>query len=784
MNDILNAIFGLDGLGFGSPDAAFGWARPLAAWAWAVVIAAAVGVALWTYRGLTGPRRTRVLLGISRALVLVLITVLLSGPRLVRERVTTQSDAVAVLLDRSASMTLPDAGAPGETRTRDEALRGALDASADAWAALAEDKLVVWHAFAGTSGVIGEGPVPADLGAPDGRRTELGAALDRALRSAAGTPLSGIVIVSDGRSVDEPSRETVRRLEREHVPVYVVPVGSGEPAADFAVVRADAPRRAFVDDEVPVRVRIESRGGAADGPDTDAVVELIDRATGAVLDSVPLNDASSDGASTREVTLRSARADPGAAGWSVRVRPGAADLVATNNSLDVDIDLVDRPLRALYLDGYPRWEQRYLKNLLVRERSIASSNLLLSSARRYLQEGDLLIDGVPTSPGEWSDYDVIILGDIRPDLLSPDQLTQIREHVAERGAGLLWIAGEGATPGAWAGTALADLLPVSMSQGRAGLPTWDEPVVLVRAEGAARLGLLELDESTRGWPARLSDPATGWSRLRWAQRIAPERVKPTAEVLAWAVPEHAAPVDAARAGAVGSPAVLTMRYGAGSVVYVATDEIWRWRYGRGEDLPEKFWLPIVRQLGRSSLGQSGADAVLDANPERALVGVPVQLRVDLLDQELVDSAPQTVRATVEREGVPPVRVRLTRSDESGSRARYAGTWAADDPGSYTVRVTEPVLSGLNLSAGVPVAWPDDELRRPETDHALLARLAEQTGGAVLGLDELSALSLPNRELVIVGEPETVTLWDRPFVLALLVLLLTAEWIGRRFIHLA
>ncbi|MEQ8769269.1 MAG: hypothetical protein RIB60_02045 [Phycisphaerales bacterium] len=782
MNDLLNAVFGLDGLGFGSPGAAFGWARPLAAWAWALVGLGAVIVAVWSYRGLTGSRRSRVVLGVVRAGVLILIALLLSGPRLERERVSSQTDAVLVLVDRSASMTLPDAGDPGAPVTRDRAVLAALDQSRPAWEALAADKRVVWHAFDGSARPIGEGATPADIGAPEGRRTALGAALEDALRAAAGTPISGVVVISDGRSVDAPARQTVRRLVGDRVPVFTVPVGSDEPATDLALVRADAPTRAFVDDQIPVRVRLEARGGG-DGAFAGAVVELVDRASGTVLDALPV-DAPAE-ARTAELTLRSARADAGNAGWSVRVRPGGADLIEDNNARDVNLELVDRPLRLLYLDGYPRWEQRYLKNLVLREESIASSNLLLSSARRYLQEGDILIDGVPMSSGEWTEYDVIVIGDLRPELLAPEQLEQMREHVAERGAGLLWIAGEGATPGAWAGTPLADLLPVSVSQGRAGLPSWDEPVVLARAEGAARLGLLALDDSASGWPAQLTDPAAGWSRLRWAQRIDPERVKPTAEVLAWAVPESAA-LQRADPAEAGLPAVLSMRFGAGAVAYVATDEIWRWRYGRGEDLPERFWLPLIRQLGRSSLGQSDASATLTASPSDALVGAGVQIRVDLLDQELVDAAPQTVRAEVTRPGAAPVRVQLTRSDDSGVRARYAGTWGADEPGAYVVRVTEPLLAAMDLAAPVSVAWPDDERRHPETDHALLADLAERTNGAVVRLTELSSLPdrLPNRELVIRGDPEWATLWDRPVVLAVLVLLLTMEWIGRRLIHLS
>ena len=791
MNSVLNAIFGLEGMGFGDPGARLSFAHPLPAWGWALVVLAVVALALWSYRGLAGPRGARAGLGIARGLVLLLVVLLISGPRLARERISTQTDAVLVLLDRSASMTLPDAGTPEAPATRDESLRAALSDHPEVWQRLGEDKDVRWFGFAGGAFALTPGGAPAgetdapplpDAGEPSGRRTSIGAALDEALRASAGVPISGVVIISDGRSGDEPTRETLRRLAGEQVPVFVVPVGSEDPPSDLAIARVEAPRQAFVDDAVPVRIRIERHGGAAGGP--GGTVELIDRASGAVLDSAPIGPPDDDNAF--EITLTAARADPGDAGWSVRLRPAGPDLVADNNTRDVDVELVDRPLRVLYLEGYPRWEHRYLKTLLLREASISSSNLLLSSSRRYLQEGDVLIDAVPSSPGEWGPYDVIILGDLRPDLFAPEQLEQIRDHVAQRGAGLLWIAGEGATPGLWGGTPLADLLPFTTGQGRAGLPAWGEPVVLARAPAAQRLGVLAMADEGDAWPDHLSDPRTGWSQLRWAQRIDPDRLKPTAEVFAFAVPASTGGGLGEASGG-GTPAVVSMRFGAGRSLYVATDEIWRWRYGRGEDLTERFWLPLIRMLGRSSLARTGDGAVLAADPEEGVIGAPVQIRLDLFDQELLEAAPATVQARIQREGSAGVEIRLTRASEGGAvRARFDATWAADEPGDYAVSITEPLLAGLGLRAGVSVRWPDDERRRPETDHPLLARLAAQTGGQVLPSARLAQLPelLPNRELVIAGEPEVTTLWDRPVVLALLIVLLTLEWIGRRWIHLA
>src|SRR5690606_20500107 len=96
---------------------------------------------------------------------------------------------------------------------------------------------------------------------------------------------------------------------------------------------------------------------------------------------------------------------------------------------------------------------------------IDTSSLMLAPARRYIEEGDTLLGAPPRTSEGWEPLDVIILGDLRADLFSHEQLAQLREHVASRGAGLLWIAGPGATPQSWRGTPMEDLLPFTMEGG-------------------------------------------------------------------------------------------------------------------------------------------------------------------------------------------------------------------------------------------------------------------------------------------------------------------------------
>ena len=846
--NIWSWLIGSPALRLGEAGVEFGFERTLPAWAWAIIALVAVGFGVIGYRRMEGSGAARLGLAALRTLVLIVLAVLISGPRLIRVNETEEKDWVLVLVDRSASMSVADVeGAGGwsngsRRETRDEELRRALESSRGVFAQLGAERVMVWLGFDGGAYdlTVAEGEAIPDLAEATGRRTDLNRALEQALKRAAARPLAGVVVLSDGRSLEEPSRALVRRLEAERVPVFTVALGSAQGLPDVGVRRVEAPRTAFVKDSVPVQVEV-TRSGPAGVEGEKAIVELVDESTGAVLDTRevvwPMIKASEDGKGSdpveqvERVTLTPQPTGAGASRWPVRVKrvggaggaggAGEGDMVADNNTAEVAIDLVDRPLRIAYFDGYPRWEYRYIKNLLVREASIASVVMLLAPGKRYIQEGTVILDALPRNTEEWGKFDVIVIGDLWPGVMTTEQLEQIKERVSVGGAGLIWIGGEGSTPGAWRSTPMADLLPFvlgeqTVSVSGNGLPVFDGAVTISPTLAAERLGVLRLsDTATNGlfWPPELSDPKSGWSRLYWAQKIDPAIIKPTAEVLATATPVPEGGGDARASDA--RPIVLSMRFGAGRVLYVGTDEIWRWRYARGEQLPERFWIQMVRLLGRESVARAGRAALIEVAPERAEVDQPVRVAVTLIDQSLVDAAPASLRVKVSRVGgidqkgggepgsdAPSVELTLlpegrgdtgTRGVGGAKGARtFAATWVPTESGRYRAEAIDPLLVSAmgagkgDLAAKMEVWQPDDELRRPQADHALLAALSTATKGQALGTGDLGQLPklLPNRRLKLTGEPEVHTLWDTPLALLVVVLLLTAEWIGRRLMRLA
>ena len=746
----------------------FVFERPVATWVWFLIVLGAGVIGWWSYRRLSSGRSAssrvaRGALAALRATVVVLLAVLIAGPSVRFERTRVERDRLIVLVDRSQSLSIED-GPDG--RSRAEQLVALLEEGEPALAAIARDKDIDFVGFAGgvftldRRDVAEGGSVLPELGEAGGDRTDLDGAIREGLARAAGRPVSGVLVVSDGRSIVPVSAETLRRLERDSVKVFAVALGAKDPVGDAAIVAATAPARAFVRDRVPVEVRVD-RGGT----ESLLSVRLVDAETGAEIARKPVEDS---GGTEAVVILDLVTEAVGARTVRAELVTERADLVRENNARSVTVELVDRPIRLLYIEGTSRWEYRYLKNLLLREEDVESSIMLLSADRDFAQEGNMPIARIPRTKEEFGRYDIFVIGDVPSGYFSPEQLAVIRSEVSERGAGLLWIGGDRSTPTSWEGTVLADLIPFRPPL---ALETRTGGSLIRPTETAARLGVLRLTDDPAGWPEELSDRGLSWPQLRFVQLVPRARLKPTAEALA----------EASGAGASAqepSAAVIRMRFGAGEVVYVATDEIWRWRYGQGERYPERFWVPLVRLLAREALASDDARAVLSVSPPRVAPGESVLVSVRLKDEETAANAPAMVPVEIrDASGAPVARIELARE---GSEA--TAIMPADRLGAFEAVASDPAFG--SAKAAFEVVRIDDELRRGDADHGLLEALANRSGGRMLdgrGLRELPSL-LPLRAREI-DESVRRTIWDTSAAFAALLVLLAIEWTGRRLLRL-
>lgn len=829
----IDQIFGLRRISWADGQAVLGWRHDLPAWAWVLIVLCATVASGWAYRHMVGPRGTRVFLTILRTMLVVFVAALLAGPRLVLTQERVEPDWLVMLVDRSASMRIQDMSATDPAVSdqppisRDAALKRAMTLHGGLFESekLNHDRQVLWLGF--DSGIYEMPPPhlnPSDIPPPSGRTTAVSTALEQALERTEGHPIGGIVLISDGRSPQNTGPDLLRKLKQRAASVFCVPMGTTSPPLDLRLTRVEAPARAFVNDVVPVTVWVDHSPDFADVNPSDVRVRMIDEHTSQVLDEVTLKQLGQD----QPLRLSGESSVTGPTAWRVELiyTPGDAvngvsnnELITHNNQKQIQLDFIDRPIRVLYVEGHPRWEYRYLKNALIREKSIESSMMLVSADRDFAQEGDNPITRLPRDEAEIENYDVIIIGDVNADYFTPGQMMMIRNHIAKTGAGLLWIAGSRDCPRAYDATALVDLLPMRQPASTRRLKPDEGPLSVKPTPLANALNVMRLTEAQdeagslpTAWP-------NGLPALTWVQDL--RALKPSAETLA----------TGHRAGSSAVPIVVRMRYGAGQSLYVATDETWRWRYGRGDLYFERFWVQLIRLLGRHRVQEGSSRAWLSVSHRQVKLGQAVVVEMHINDASLLPQHPAQVKLLASKNTAPPASPddtivntpeevsqqrrqdqillhRVGRADSwpsngvmggasktdapdnsqpmntAGTRV-YRTVWKPTDAGRYTLRVAEGGLSDLDFTAFVEVVHPNDEWHQPLPDHDRLTLLANETGGQVIPLDQLDQLGgvIPNRARRTpndIHEP----LWDSPLSLVVVLVLVTVEWVTRKIIRLA
>ena len=773
MRDFLGRLFDLGTLPDDATGLRFTFAHPLPEGVWFIVLICSIGLAAWSYWGLRGSRSSRFILFSLRTSILLLLVLLITGPQVTFPRETVESDVVIAMLDRSSSMNIKDVGDSMERVTRDDQLKSILQANQGILNEVSSRSDLRWFGFASNPFSLantpteggGERIIPS-LESPNGWRTEINGSMETVLDAMTGRSLSGIILFSDGRTPSIPDRGLLRRLEGSSIPVFTVPLGSSSPVNDIGITDVEHPSNVFVKDSVPIVITCATTGN---DENPEVLVRLRDDETDVVLDERTVVIDPEDPRILLTATLN----DAGPRKMKVELIAGDDDLIAGNNERIIRIDVIDRPIRILYIEGYPRWEYRYLKNLLIREESIDSSIMLLSADLEFAQEGDLPLERLPRTDEELDQFDLIIIGDVPAGFFTDQQLELFSESVASEGTGLLWLAGRRSTPSTWKETPLENLLPFT--------PPFDlgeitGGVVVEPTKTANDLGLFVVDPvSVDGWIPELSLRSTGWSLLKSVQKIDDRQLKPTTEILARVVDQDE----------IGHPGVLMMRFGAGQIIYSTFDDIWRWRFGRGEDLTDRWWVGILRLMARQSIDSSGRIGELSLDSQAASPGTPTTIRLSVFDELVSDELDDLVIVSVSNmDGDQIAEVELVRENDG---AEWSAQWTPLDEGEFELGFSSPRASGLfgdTMNSSIQVRMPDDEYRNLDTDHGFLEVFSRQTGGLVLTRDSFEDLpeALPNRD-VLIENPITVSIWNSWFFFILLLSLLGVEWTLRRVLRM-
>ena len=221
-------------------------------------------------------------------------------------------------------------------------------------------------------------------------------------------------------------------------------------------------------------------------------------------------------------------APPASAGLSrterrfrVSVPPLPDERMLDDNVIEFSVHVTPEKIRVLYIDGYPRYEYRFLNKLLKRaDERIVVQVWLDSATPDFPQEstrGTPPLRRLPSGRlGLMDNYDVIMLGDVNPYNLFADpargeQFVAALFEFVERGGGVCFISGEWQNPKAFAGTELAKLLPVTLDP--AGSLAFDS--------ATDRMYRPTLEDPTNPHEIVRLHPATGLPVPTWTHQPAP-----------------------------------------------------------------------------------------------------------------------------------------------------------------------------------------------------------------------------------------------------------------------
>lgn len=107
----------------------------------------------------------------------------------------------------------------------------------------------------------------------------------------------------------------------------------------------------------------------------------------------------------------------------------------------VPLIISNSPIRVLLVDHTPRFEFRYLQQLLNTDKRFVTASCLLAGRDTV----DLRTKhALPRTVSEWNTYDVVVLGDIGVAAAEKDAIAweSLREAVSQFGVGVVWLPGQ------------------------------------------------------------------------------------------------------------------------------------------------------------------------------------------------------------------------------------------------------------------------------------------------------------------------------------------------------
>ena len=684
---------------------------------------------------------------ILQTALVALVLFLLWHPALSVATLRPQQNVIAVVLDDTRSMAIPE---NGSTRLAD--VKRLLDNGL--LKSLAGKFQVRLYRFGRDLERISR----TDQLAGSAPATRIGPSLEQVLGENSNLPLGAVALVSDGSDnsggID---RDTIEQIRRARVPVHTVGIGRERLSRDIEISDVSLPARALADSRISAEVTFRQYGYG------HGKARLTVHEGSRVLASREVVLKSDGAAQTEHIVFNAGRAGPRTFQFAMEPLPGEENF--KNNGLTRLVNVTSAKAHILYVEGEPRWEYKFLRRAVEDDRSLELISMVRTTQNKIYRQGiqnpKELEDGFTSKAEDLFAYDGLIIGSVEAGYFNAQQQRSIREFADRRGGGVLFLGGRAAlSDGGYAHSPLAELLPVRVGE-NTGTFHRDAANPALAPQGRDSL-ICRLDDD----PLRNIERWKKMPQLADYQQVG--EAKPGAVML----------LEMNAAGRRRLPLLAIENYGRGRTALFATSGSWRWQMllPHEERTHEMFWQQLLRWLVADTPGR-----VMASTPHPILDDeTHVRLRVEARDKTFQPVSNATVDAHIV--GPNGVSDTVSLRPEPLEPGVYTGEWTAEKTGSYMGEVT--VRRGQEETGHDIVVFRREdgvaENFRQTQNRELLEKLAEETGGRYYPANRASRLAndISYSEAGITTR-ETKDLWDMPAVFLAALLLRGSEWVLRR-----
>lgn len=592
--------------------------------------------------------------------------------------------------------------------------------------------------------------------------------------------LTAVLLLTDGvETGDEGSIEAASQLGGMNRPVYSLLAGSLNQPVDLAMESIDHPESVYKGDQPLIRVRASTHG-FENTPLTLTLTDIVsgNRMTRNVIGGERFVDAEF------EMPLNEA----GRRRFILEIQPSEVggkrdELQTDNNRQEFAINVVDDTARVMIVDGEARWEFRFLESAYHRDERVDLNAILFQQPYLGLLPRTFFAANLPAGNQQretLEDLDLLVWGDADPRNVDQSTWEQLERFVADGGGTLVVSAGRRYYSTALQHPVLGRMLPVDHVR---PIDRDDEDPKLSPRERGFHLQLTPQGKQhpLMKLQTETEDNAAAWEQLPghlWGLEGTPKSGAVTLAV----------PLGVNAGGTSRRPvgSVIVQNYGLGRVVWLGIDSTWRWRARSGDRDHYRFWGQMSRWAAemRSSAGSDDVRFALDATEVQVGEQTTVRARWSpklAQNSGEIDAFVEVYPADAEQD-VPLLSFPL--SPVETEPRLHEGMVPQLPPGEYKLelKARDLPLGSQEISTDLFVtARQNSENTRLAASRTRLDQLAAVSDGAVYRPHEidllLERLDPDWRSLI---EKQDIPLWSHWFLFVIIMGLLGAEWMTRKW----